>query len=76
MQYSSSKRSQVGDFVWMEVGAIDCVAGGRDGGSGDGVLVSSIKSISGGIVKSGSTSDTLEQPAITMNRNNKNIRLM
>ena len=76
MQYSSSKGSQAGMGIWVEVGVIDCVAGERGVGGGEGVLVSAFEFVSGGIVRSGSISGTLEQPVATINRDNKRYRLM
>jgi len=62
------------------VGVIDCVTVGRAGDVENGVLVSITGAAIGSVVDavgiSGSILDTLEQPVATINRNNKNIRLM
>jgi len=76
MQYSSSKGSQDGIEVWVDVGLIDGVTVGMGIDIRSGVPVADTSSGpgSGGdmVVGPGSTSDALEQLVVTINNNNNN----
>ena len=61
-------------YVWVAVGAIDCVTVGMGGDVRNGVLVPMIEFVIGSgddiEVRSSSISDTLEQLAVADNSNN------